>query len=345
MKKTATVLVTGGTGYVASWLVKDLLEQGHHVRTTVRNKQKTDKYQHLLDIEKGLPGKLTVYEADLLKEGSFDEAVHGCEFVFHTASPFIIYRVQDAYQSLVQPAIEGTRNVLHSVNKADTVKRVILTSSIVAIYGDNEDMKGKSAFTEEDWNTTSSLEHQPYSYSKTLAEQEAWEIANAQNRWDLVTINPGLILGPSLAKRTDSTSITTILSFLQGEYKMGVPDLENGLVDVRDVAKAHRLAAFTTEAQGRYIITSVEAKLLDMARIIENNFPKKYPLPKRVASKILIWLIAPSVGVTRKFIRKNVGYPLKFNNRKSKMELGMSYRALETTLVDQVNQLEEDHVI
>lgn len=106
------VLVSGGSGYVASWIVKKLLEEGHIVHTTVRNKEKTDKYQHLLDIERNSDGELKIFEADLLKEGSFKDAMKGCEFVFHTASPFFISGIKDAQKQLIEPALQGTRNVL-----------------------------------------------------------------------------------------------------------------------------------------------------------------------------------------------------------------------------------------
>ncbi|WP_141432680.1 NAD-dependent epimerase/dehydratase family protein [Bacillus sp. 03113] len=343
MKTTA--LVTGGTGYVASWIVKGLLEEGHDVRITVRDKNKKEKYEHLLQIEKVTPGKLFVYEADLLIEGSFDQAVEGSEVVFHTASPFFINGIKDAYSQLVKPAQEGTRNLLQSVNKVSSVKRVVLTSSVAAVHGDNHDMEGKQEFTEEDWNKTSSLEHQPYNYSKTVAEKEAWKMAGEQNRWDLVTINPGFVLGPSLAKRTDSTSISTMLDILKGTYKTGVPNLSFGIVDVRDVAKAQLLAAFTETASGRYIISNKEATLLDMAKIIENNFPGQFPLPKREVPKPLMWLIAPMLGLTRQYVSKNVGHNLKLLNNKSKKELGMIYRSIESTLIDQKNQLESDGMI
>ena len=341
----STVLVTGGTGFVASWLVKELLEQGHDVRTTVRNLQKEEKYQHLKDIENSTPGTLTIFEADLLKEGSFDQAVDGSEYVFHTASPFLINGIKDAEKELVEPAKKGTQNVLTSVNKAQSVKRVVLTSSVVAIFGDHIDMKGKPHFTEEDWNKTSSTEHQPYNYSKTLAEQEAWKMMKAQDRWDLVTINPSFVMGPALTKRTDSTSTSTILSFLTGGFKTGVPDLATGVVDVRDIAKAHMLAAFTPEAKGRYILSGGEITFIEIARLIERNFPNQYPLPTRVVPKPLIWLIAPTVGLTRPYVSKNVGYPVKFATKKSIAELGMTYRSLETTFVDQVNQLKKDGLI
>ncbi|MGP1908444.1 SDR family oxidoreductase [Metabacillus sp. JX24] len=342
MKKT--VLVTGGTGYVAAWVVKELLDGGHDVRMTVRDAAKTEKYQHLLDAEKQSTGKLTVYEADLLKKGSFDEAVKGTEYVFHTASPFFISGFKDAQKELIEPALEGTKNVLESVRRSPDVKRVVLTSSAVAIFGDNADMEGKSSFNEKDWNTTSSVSHQPYSYSKTLAEKAAWEMADKQH-FDLVTINPTFILGPSLSKRSDSTSISTILDLLKGGFKSGVPNLINGTVDVRDVAKAHVLAAFTESAKGRYLISNEEASLLDMARIFEENRPNHYPLPKREVPKPLIWLIAPKVGLTRKYVSKNVGVNARFDNRKSIDELGISYRSLKTTLIDQNEQLEADGLL
>ncbi|MGP7817107.1 NAD-dependent epimerase/dehydratase family protein [Niallia sp. 01092] len=247
--------------------------------------------------------------------------------------------------TLVKPAQEGTRNVLHSINKASSVKRVVLTSSVAAVNGDNRDMEGKQFLTEADWNVTSSLKHQPYNYSKTVAEKEAWKIANAQNSWDLVTINPGFVLGPSLAKRTDSTSISTILDILKGTYKTGVPNLTFGIVDVRDVAKAQLLVAFTETASGRYIISNKEATLLDMAKIFEKNFPNKYPLPKREVPKPLMWIMAPMPGLTREFVSKNVGHNFKLNNNKSIKELGMVYRSIESTLIEQKKQLEIDKMI
>ncbi|MCD7036521.1 aldehyde reductase [Metabacillus sp. GX 13764] len=340
-----TVLVTGGTGYLASWIIKYLLEEGHTVRMTARNKNQQEKYAHLLEIEAASPGTLQVFEADLLKRGSFDEAAEGAEYVFHTASPFIISGIKDAEKDLVEPALEGTRNVLNSVNKADSVKRVILTSSVVAIYGDSIDMKGKEFFTEKDWNTTSSAGHQPYSYSKTIAEKEAWKINAEQNRWDLVTINPGFLLGPSLAKRVDSTSIATVLDLLNGKYKTGVPNLLNDTVDVRDAAIAHLYAAFKPNASGRYILSNQAASLLDFAKVLGKNSNGQYALPKREVPKPLIWLLAPSLGLTRQYVSKNVGLPLKFDNTRSKKELGIRYHSLETTLTDQKQQLIQDGLV
>jgi Nucleoside-diphosphate-sugar epimerases len=340
-----TVLVTGGSGYLASWIVKDLLEKGLDVRITVRDKANKQKYEHLLQLEKMTSGHLSVYEADLLNEGSFDEAAEGCDLVFHTASPFTIAGIKDPENELIRLAVRGTRNVLNAVNKSGTVRRVVQTSSVAAIYGDNCELRDKDAFTESDWNNTSSASHQPYSFSKTLAEKEAVKMCGEQHRWDLVRINPSFILGPSLTNRKDSTSIAAILSFLDGSYKMGVPDYVTGFVDVRDVARAEIAAGLTERAAGRYILSAGETSLLQLAETLDDVSPGKFQLPRRAVPKLIFWLVGPHYGFTRKVVTRNAGYPLKFSNRKSVDELGMTYRNLTVILHDQVEQLQHDGLI
>ncbi len=156
--KSTPVLVTGGNGYIASWLTKYLLEQGINVRATVRDPSNEKKVGHLKKIAENTRGRLTLFQADLLKEGSFNDAMRGCELVFHTASPFVIRGIKDPQKELVDPAVKGTRNVLEAANRIESVKRVVLTSSVVAIYGDAVDMQQtkNGIFTEEHWNTTSS---------------------------------------------------------------------------------------------------------------------------------------------------------------------------------------------
>ncbi|MDP2890910.1 MAG: NAD-dependent epimerase/dehydratase family protein, partial [Bacteroidota bacterium] len=139
--RTKPVLVTGGTGYLASWIVKQLLDKGYEVRTTVRNLAQKDKYAHLTSLAVKSVGILQFFEADLLKKGSFTEAMAGCEQVIHTASPFKISGIKNAQKELVEPALEGTRNVLDTVNAIESVQRVVLTSSLAAIYGDAIDIQ------------------------------------------------------------------------------------------------------------------------------------------------------------------------------------------------------------
>jgi len=197
-----TAMITGATGYVASWIVKKLLEEGFTVHAPVRDPENPDKLKYLNALADQAPGTMHYFKADLLEEGSYDEAMQGCDVVFHTASPFVM-AVNDPQKELIEPAQLGTRNVLESANRTPSVKRVVLTSSCAAIYGDNADLAltANGVFTEEDWNQTSSLAHQPYSYSKTVAEKEAWKNAKAQDCWDLVVINPSLVIGPGINPR------------------------------------------------------------------------------------------------------------------------------------------------
>jgi nucleoside-diphosphate-sugar epimerase len=345
--KSRPVMVTGGTGYMASWIIKMLLEEGINVNATVRDPLDVQKVEHLTALTKASAGKLKLFKADLLDLGSFDEPMQGCELVMHTASPFFITGVKNPEEGLLRPAKEGTRNVLETVKRTPTVKRVVLTSSVAAIFGDNVDIKltPGGIFTEKEWNVTSRADHQPYSYSKTIAEQEAWVIAKEQDRWDLLAINPGWILGPSLSKRKDSMSISTMIQFGDGTYRTGVPEMWNGMVDVRDVASAHIKAGFTPEASGRHIIVSGEARLFDLANILRKHFGESYPFPRRQAPKFLFWLIAPMYGYTRKYVSRNVGHQIKFDNSYSKADLGMSYIPIEQAVKEHFQQILDDALL
>lgn len=196
------ILVTGGSGYIASWIVKLLLDKEHTVHATVRDVNASEAMGHLNKIAENTSGKLVLFEADLLKDGSFDAAMQSCELVMHTASVWSM-DPKLTPDEFIKPAVDGTRNVLNSVNKTNTVRRVVLTSSTAAIFGDSKDIQEHpgGVATEENRNITSSPKHNPYSYSKTTAEKLAREMVKAQNRWDLVTINPCFVFGPSLSKR------------------------------------------------------------------------------------------------------------------------------------------------
>lgn len=345
--KTKPVLVTGGNGYVASWLVKYLLEDGVDVHATVRDPDNKAKVGHLEEIAAAASGTLTLFAADLLDTDAFDKPMRGCEVVFHTASPFVIAGIDDAEAELVRPALDGTENVLHAVERTDSVKRVVLTSSVVAVYGDAADMAdaGLKAFDESHWNTTSSVDHQPYNYSKLRAEKRAWEIADAQARWQLVTINPGFVLGPSLTQSSDSTSLSTMKQFADGTLKMGAPALYFGIVDVRDVARAHIKAAFIASASGRHIASSETLSMLDMGQALREKFGDKYPFPKRELPKLLLWLVGPFQGLARKFVARNVGYPLAFDTAYIKKDLDMDFRPARETVQAHFQQLLDDGLV
>jgi len=343
----APVLVTGASGYVAGWIVKGLLEAGHTVHATVRDPNKAASVLHLQKIAEQSPGTLKLFKADLNVPGAFDTAMQGCELVIHTASPFIITGYTDAYEALVKPALEGTRNVLGSVERTASVKRVVLTSSVVSVYGDAAEIKQtpNGIFDETLWNTTSSVDHQPYPYSKVVAEREAWKLQAEQavpNRWDLVCINPGLVIGPALTTQSISGSISTLKQFGDGTMLFGAPMLWTGLVDVRDVADAHIRAGYTPAANGRYLLNADSLNLLQMGAILKAKFGWKYPFPRLPAPKAAFWTMAPLFGFTREFVAKNVGYPIAFDNRRSREGLGIQYRDVGVALCEHFQQMLDD---
>lgn len=339
-KMKQTILATGGTGYIGSWVVKGLLEKGHIVRLTVRKKVNKEKYQYLTDIAKKNEGSLEIWEADLLKPGSFDKAAKGCDSIVHMASPFKL-NVKDAQKDLVDPAVHGTTNVLMAANKSNSVKKVVLTSSVAAIYGDSIDMKNQklSILTEEQFNISSSLCHQPYSYSKVQAEKKAWELVKQQSSWKLVVLNPSFVMGPSLTSNSQSESLKYMTEMISGKFKSGAAELYLGYVDVRDVAKAH-IYCLENKAEGRHIISERVTDMLSFASIIRAHYGNIYKLPKSNTPKWLVKLIGGLFGLSAKYVKNNVGIPIQFDTTKSIDKLKLNYIPLEQTVKDMIEQME-----
>lgn len=337
----APVLVTGATGYVAGWLVKELLEAGITVNAAVRDPDATDKLSHLTAIAAAAPGKIRFFRADLLQPGSYNDAMQGCSVVFHTASPFTV-NVRDPQKELVDPAVQGTRNVLETAAATPSVTRVVVTSSCAAIYTDAIDCEKApgGVLTEDIWNTTASLTHQPYSYSKTLAEKEAWKIADAQSRFKLVTVNPSLVIGPALAKKPTSESFKIARQMGDGTMKQGAPKLGIGVVDVRDLAKAHVAAGFSDDADGRHIISGHNTNILELAKSLLEKYGDRYPIPRNSLPKWIVWLAGPIMsGISRKFVTNNVDVKWRADNSKSKRLLGQTYRPYKDSMEDMFQQM------
>lgn len=335
------ILVTGATGYVAGRLVELLLEKGHTVHAAVRDPENKEKTKYLDALAQKHSGNIVYFKSNLLEENSYFEAMQGCELVFHTASPFIRI-VKDPQLDLVDPAVKGTENVLHSVDKSPSVKRVVLTSSCASIYGDAKDVltMPDMELSENVWNTTSSLSHQPYSFSKVEAEKAAWKIAENQKRWSLVVINPSFVLGPGVNPFGTSESFAIMKQLASGDFKMGIPEFNIGCIDVRDLAIAHYKAGITSNAEGRFIISGSNSSFKEIGQIVKDNFPK-YKISTKKLPKFLLWLVAPTVGMTRKEVSLNIGYPWKANTTKSVDVLGMTYRPLKETIVEFFEQLKD----
>ncbi|HBF31420.1 NAD-dependent epimerase/dehydratase family protein [Rhizobium sp.] len=333
-----TVLVTGGSGFLASHLILQLLEAGAIVHTTVRSIRNTSKVRPLTDMQVRFPEKLKLYEADLLAAGSFDAAMADCSIVFHVASPFKLpEKIKDGQAEMVEPALQGTRNVLGSVNRTPCVQRVVMTSTIGAIFGDYIDvyaMKNRTV-SKEYFNTSSNVHNNPYHYSKVIAEKEAWKIQAEQDRWSLVTINPGMILGPSLTPASESGSLFLLDEMFKGYFFYGMPDLSLACVDVRDVAEAHILAALNPTAKGRYILSEDHTRtFLEIASFARRFHPRPYLLPSWQIPNIIVRILGPLFGLTQQYMTNHLGIRFALDNADSKNDLGIVYRPFKQTMAD-----------
>lgn len=333
------ICVTGASGFVASHIVATLLAEGRRVRGTVRSLAKPEKYGYLT----GLPGaaeRLELVEAELLSEGSYDAAVAGCGAVIHAASPYVV-DVADPQRDLVDPALLGTRNVLRSCARAEGLERVVVTSSVAAVTDEPRD---DHVFTEEDWNEQSSLTRNPYYYSKTLAERAAWEfLEQEQPGFSLVVVNPFVVLGPALNPGLN-TSNKIVADMLSGVYP-GVMNISWGVVDVRDVARAHLLALTTPAASGRYLCAH---EVLPMGRLVELlrelGYDEGFKLPRldlacKLGDFAVRLLSYTQPAGTGSFLRSHVGRSFRFDNGKIRRELGLEFRPLADTLRDTVEDL------
>ncbi|KAK1429494.1 hypothetical protein QVD17_11703 [Tagetes erecta] len=275
--KKTVVCVTGASGFIASWLVKLLLERGYSVNATVRDLNDPKKTKHLLALD-GAKEKLHLFEADLLKDGSFDGAVEGCDGVFHCASPFFIH-TDNPQEDLIDPAVKGTLNVLSSCSKVRSVKRVVLTSSVAAVLYNGtpltpEVVVDESWFSDQGFCTETKMW---YPLSKTLAEEAAWTYVK-DKAIDMVTINPALVIGP-LLQPTLNTSARAILRLINAPT---YSNITAGCVHVKDVANAHILAFETPSASGRYCMAESVVHFSELVQMLHKLYPS-FKLPDKCA--------------------------------------------------------------
>lgn len=306
------VCVTGAGGYIASWLVKLLLERGYTVRGTVRNPDDA-KNNHLKELE-GAKERLTLCRADLLDYQSLKDAINGCDGVFHTASP-----VTDDPEQMVEPAVIGTKNVINAAAEAK-VRRVVFTSSIGAVYMDPA-RDPDQIVDESCWSDLEFCKNTKnwYCYGKTVAEKEAVKEA-AEKGVDLVVLNPVLVLGP-LLQPTVNASVLHILKYLTGSAKTYANSIQ-AYVHVKDVALAHVLLYESPSASGRYLCAESVLHRGEVVEILAKFFPE-YPIPNKCKDD----------GRPR-------AKPYKFTNQKLK-DLGLEFTPVKQCLYDTVKSLQE----
>ncbi|CAN0862954.1 Phenylacetaldehyde reductase [Linum grandiflorum] len=315
------VCVTGGSGFIASWLVKLLLQQGYSVNATVRDPCDSKKTDHLLMLD-GAKERLHLFKADLLEEGSFDAAVQGCAGVFHTASP-VIFSAADPQKEIVDPAVKGTLNVLKSCAKSPSIKRVIVTSSVASMFFTGKPVTGDSV-ADETWFSDPAVceKHQMwYQLGKTLAEIASWDFAK-ENGIDLVVMHPGIVNGPFL-QPAPTFSVDLVLNLVNGRNQT-YPSYYYCSVDVRDVAEAHIKAFEIESASGRYSLVGSNADFPEVMRIIHQLYPMLH-LPNKCAE-------------TNSAVKAPT---LKASKKKAEEGLGMKFMPLEVSLRDTIECLKE----
>jgi len=331
----ATVCVTGANGYVASHVVHALLAEGFTVRATVRDPTSPPKTAHLEAIADALDARdrLSFVRGDLMQAGSFDGAMAGCDAVIHTAAS-VIFAHPDPQRGIVDPSVEGTRNVFDSIRKAGTVKRVIHTSSMAAVYG--WDKPTDHVFTEADWNTASTLSNDPYGLAKVQAERAARAYVDAlgeEDRFELVHLHPGMVFGPPLVKAHTKAS-PRLLRDVISRGQPGVPRLMLGVVDVRDVAEAHVRALTHADPPPRCLLVAENAWMTDLASELQSQFADirmgATPIPKPLV--LLAGLFDKTLNVRQ--LWHLVGRPMPIDSALSRSAYAMSYRPVAETLRD-----------
>jgi nucleoside-diphosphate-sugar epimerase len=333
---TDSVLVTGGTGFLGGWCVATLLERGYEVRTTVRDPSREDAVRSSVKAAGAdADGRLTVIAADLTSDAGWPEAVAGCRYVMHVASPFPPVQPKDP-DELIVPARDGALRVLRAALDAG-VERVAMTSSVAAIRGDRPSSES-APYTEADWTNGNDPARTPYVRSKTLAEQAAWEhvrSAGAEDR--LATINPGAIIGPALSD-DHSYSLQLIERLLHG--MPAAPRLGFTFVDVRDVADLH-IRALTTPAAGgeRFIATDRFLWMPEVAKVLRERLgDAASKVPTRVAPNLMIRVMALFDGSVRSVVG-DLGKRTWFSSEKARSTLGWTTRPVEDSIEETARSL------
>lgn len=330
-----TVLVTGGSGYLGGWCIVQLLQQGYRVRTTVRSPSREASVREKVGSQIDPGARLEVHTADLLEDRGWSEAVAGCTYVLHVASPFPPAQPKDP-DELIVPARDGALRVLRASLDAD-VQRIVLTSSVAAVRNgtpEDGDPAHPRALTEADWSDPDNLRLTPYTRSKTIAELAAWELMRergAEQR--LATVQPGAIIGPVLGDDR-SYSLEVIERLLAGSMP-GLPRLGFSFIDVRDVAALHIAAMTAPDAAGQRLIAASEFLWFsDVARILRERLGEDArKVPTRTIPNFVLRAMA-LVDPAIRSVSGDLGKKTTFSLEGSERRTGWKPRPVEESIVD-----------
>jgi dihydroflavonol-4-reductase len=330
------VCVTGAAGFIAGHVIVDLLDEGHTVHATVRDLGDDAKRSHLDVLKERHPGKLVLFEADLLEPGSLDAALDGCDALIHTATA-VMLAAPDPQKQIIDVAVKGTRNVLDSVARTPSVRRIVMTSSIAAVISYDQQDK---TYTEDDWCTSDDIWLDPYGMGKTESERMLWECADEYaDRVQAVAINPSVVIGPPLAKHHIRSSLAFIRDLVGWTYPACVP-MRLHLVDVGDVAKGHVHALTSDDAVGQRIIFSDrQMSILEISKVLS----RKYKTPVRVLPKLILYLAAfVDKRFSLRLARASANLHYEFGSNRPKELLGIELRNAEESILEAAEAMVEN---
>jgi nucleoside-diphosphate-sugar epimerase len=336
------VLVTGASGYLGIHCVKQLLDAGYIVRGTVRSLSNPKKVEPLRSLPYASE-RLELVVADLEKPDGWPAAIQDCTYILHTASPFPV----NPDETIIKTAVDGTLNVLSAAAKISTVKKIVLTSSCVAIMEGHDD-KGTRIFNENDW-TVVTPKTNPYHLSKVAAEQAAWNFVknfgSNDNKFSLTVINPSFIIGPQLSD-IEGTSANHIKMFLNHSMPV-VPTICIPMVDVRDVALCHIKAMSNSKTDGERIIAASQPSIWmkDVSKALGDEFkPQGYCVPKHKAPDMII-KTAALFSDQAKMISERLNIDCKIDNSKAKNMLNIEFRDPRKSVVEMAYSLIEHGIL
>ena len=327
------VLVTGATGYIGLHCIHQLLNQGYSVNGSIRSPERKEEIFEALKNHNTSTENLNLFTFNLTEDDGWDEGMEGCDYLLHVASPIALENHDEDF--FVKPAVAGVKRAFKFAKKHN-VKKVVLTSSVAAIF---DTLEEKTYYDETDWSDPDNPSISHYAKSKTLAERAAWDfVKNEDNPFELAVINPALVIGPSLSGDLGESN-KAIAMVATGKMPVAVP-LQFGYVDVRDVATAHVLAMQNSNSNGeRFALAEKDLWYKDVAKVLRENGFDKAP-----TFNVPVWL-AKILANFSKELKITLPYLGRVrsvkNTSKAKDILGWNPRPAEQSIIDIAEQIKE----
>lgn len=334
-RKYNKILVTGGTGFLAGWVIRKLLEKGYQVRTTVRSEKKIPVVQDMLNKEGVDITNLSFAFADLTRKDGWREAMEGMDAVLHIASPLGGNNQDDP--TLIPTAESGVRNVIQAAIDAG-IQKIVMTSSEAACYPGREYRKPSA--DETFWTDVQNREITNYMRSKIVAEKTAWELVGKQDHTRLVTLLPGAILGPSMAGRRSSTD-QIFEMLLKGTPS---PRVIYSVSDVRDLADLHILALENPAADcQRFLAHGEDMSMPEMAKILKQQYPDR-KVKTAVVPDFLVHILAKRQPAM-KVLNTMVGMNYTLDSSKARRVLKWNPRPAGETVLDTAAYMVQNGIV